>query len=382
MPWDYHSLGISRADMLKYVTDRKEKSRYLDPLYKDKAQKILFKAQHPLIKNIYEYFKLNNARVIINPIGFKYSGRGDTLYELHFAMADMEQSLDLGLFDGSEVARPVTAPKPKPAVPPKPSGPKEEMIAVPKHILPPEELDGVVSALISQLGLQVQQTLSGASAIEKYIELRRQSKVMHNDETVVVSDSYAQSQNPRIQDKDVPNVIECIVTSQRKVTSRSEWIQLIQGQQPYNVRPKEEELLQMQGRKYKSGKKGRGQYKFVTKAKTGVTAGKPHRTKRTNKSTNPSRGEIPKKLQKSNLSRKSRYGGPEGKKVRTTQNATRTYDEIAVYARAEVSSSKITRKKRKWGGHVEYFFFKIIPKETKIPKSVWEKKYGNKNEKI
>ena len=195
-----------------------------------------------------------------------------------------------------------------------------------------------------------------------------------NEETVVVSDSYNHSSSTR----SIPNVIECIVTTQKKVTSRSKWIQLSQGQQPYNIRPEEDELLKMQGRKYQTGNRGRGQYKFVTRPSKAATAGKMHRTKRKNPTTNPSLGEIPKKQRKSKLSKKSRYGGPEGKIIRRKQNQTKTYDEIAVYATAEMATNKFTGNPRKYGGKVKYYFFKIVPKDVKIPKSEWQKKYGDK----
>ena len=120
----------------------------------------------------------------------------------------------------------------------------------------------------------------------------------------------------------------------------------------------------MQGRKYKPGPSaGRGQYKFVKNPKLGKTAGKPHRMKRTNLTTNPSRGEIPEKLRDiTQPSKNSRYGGKGGKIVRRTQQATKTYDEIAVYANIIPSVNKFTKQPRKYGGTVVYYFFKIVPK--------------------
>jgi hypothetical protein len=253
-----------------------------------------------------------------------------------------------------------------PPTPPKPPGPpKPKKERKPKHILPPKELEGVIQKLMGSLDVTEDARMKGADALNDYMNVVQ--NVDYGSGTggedldwVVVSDSYNDGKRDLVSNP--PNVVELIITTSRKVMKRSEWNQLSQGRQPYPERPKEEELLTMQGRKTKSG---RSQNKFVAKPKTGKTAGKPHRTKRKNPTTNPSRREMSKKqlAKEPKLSRKSRYGGPEGKTVRKTQQATRTYDEIAVYAHRVPATNKFTKKERKYGGNVEYYFFKIVPKE-------------------
>ena len=325
-----------------------------------KAQKVLWKAQRPLIVALEK--KLSMLDPIFHPFDFRYSGRIDSEWEMWITEKDLQK------FDPS-----VIIPVPKPGPKPKPE--VEELVAVPKHILKPEELEKVATGLIKKLGLDIKERLPSSVALKEYNWINAAARDPNDDTHLVVSDSYFN------QHSKWPNIIECIVTTNREVISRSEWIQLAQGQQSYFVRPKQEDLLMMQGRKYKSrtgeGKAGRKQYAFPRKVSKAKTAGRAHRTPRVNPTTNPSRMEVPAKLRdKRKLSRKSRYGGPEAKQVRITQEKTRTYDELAVYVKREPAISSWTGKARKYGGNVTYYFFKIVPKETKIPKSEWEKKYG------
>tara|TARA_Y100001970_G_scaffold271481_1_gene366847 strand:- start:15248 stop:16624 length:1377 start_codon:yes stop_codon:yes gene_type:complete len=385
---NYQGVSSSRSYLLKLLTgrvpieDRKTRSEL------DKAQKIFYKAQRPLIDSLEN--KLAALDPIFNPIGFAYSGGGDTLWEMFIDDMDM-QKFDPDYFDkhflgidpipgspddpamavpgGSTTSTPTPKKKPKKPKPKKPPKPSEEMVAVPKHILSPEELEDVVTTLVQELGLKIERRITGAEALNYYVDLKNSAKIEDDIEHLMVSDSYFR--NP---DSKLPNVIEMIETSSRKIVNRGEWKQIAQGRQEYRPRVPDEKLKVMQGQKG-----GRKQVRFKSKPSVGDKWGKPVKSNRSNLTTNQSIQQLtPAQARKREKSKKSRYGGPEARVVRYEQEATKTYDELAVYVHAELATSKFTKKKRKYGGNVKYYFFKIIPKETKIPKSQWEKKYGEK----
>tara|TARA_R110001592_G_scaffold120430_1_gene324644 strand:+ start:8914 stop:10101 length:1188 start_codon:yes stop_codon:yes gene_type:complete len=323
----FGNLPTSRSMLLKILTNRLGGDSAEMANAKAAAIKAFYRAQQPLLDVIKE--KLMKAYpgkdFIFNPIEFKYSGAGDTVWEGY-----MHTIAKASPTPPPELAKDLSIVTPDPKRPVQTqSDVEEEMVKVDKHILARSEIDSIINELVQKLGLNPSTDLvvvdNSAKALSEYEDMRIGS-VLKEVPTVEVSDSY----NSRVPKKeitynkkaeptpgfDMPNVVAYIQTTKgRKVTSRDEWMKLMQGRQP-----------------------------------TGVP-----------NPISPAHSRKSKKL--------SRYGAPIAKEIRKKQEATRTYDEIAVYADINHATNRFTGKARKWGGEVRYTFFIIIPKEVYVPKS-------------
>jgi hypothetical protein len=80
MPVLYHNMPASKTYMLKLLTDRIPIRDQTSRSHLDMAQKIWCRSQTKSIKKIEKHFNL--AHPIFNPIGFVYSGRGGTVWEM------------------------------------------------------------------------------------------------------------------------------------------------------------------------------------------------------------------------------------------------------------------------------------------------------------
>ena len=345
----FGNLTTSRSALLKILTDRGEGDPTELANAKAAAIKAFYRAQLPLINKIKEDLKAAypDKDFIFNPQAFLYSGRGDTEWEGYMYTVgtapppppeDISSPEDIVV--GSDPVVPPPSPEPPappPAVdvpPPSAAAPEEpgELVKVEKHILSRPEIDAIIDEIVVKLGLNPNTDLivnnNAAEALSEYQDMRIGSNLIEVP-TVEVSDSY-NTRNPteEINDtgqgvelnRELPNVIAYIQTTKgRKVTSRDEWMKLMQGRQP-----------------------------------TGLS--------------NPETGN-------SRRSEKlSRYGAPIAKEIRRQQEKTRTYDEIAVYADIDPAKNRFTGQARKWGGEVRYTFFIIVPKESWVPKSKLKKK--------
>lgn len=326
----FGSLPTSRSKLLKILTDRQPGDSAELANAKAAAIKAFHRAQQPLLDVIRTELKsaYPGKDFIFNPIEFKYSGAGDTVWEGYMHSISDKPPIPP---PPPEVPEDISIVTPKPESPeePPPAAAEEEMVKVEKHILDRSEIDSIINELVQKLGLNPNTDLvvvnNSAKALSEYEDMRIGS-VLKDVPTVEVSDSY-NSRVPRREITynkkaqatagfDIPNVVAYIQTTKgRKVTSRDEWMKLMQGRQPTGVpRP-----------------------------------GQPNHSRLSNK--------------------RSRYGAPIAKEIRKKQQATRTYDEIAVYADINPATNRFTGKTRKWGGEVRYTFFVIIPKEVWVPKS-------------
>ena len=341
----FGNLPTSRSKLLRILTDRQPGESKDLANAKAAAIKAFYRAQKPLLDQIEESLKKNypGKAFIFNPIEFKYSGAGDTVWEA-YVYSESDKPADLP----EPIELPVeTTPKDL-VVAPEPTKPKaedpDELVKVEKHILSRQELDAIIDGIVVKLGLNPNTDLTvvndAAAALSEYQDMRVGS-VVSEVPTVAVSDSY----NTRNPTKELyrsfgqpgaeydagapkfssPNVIAYVQTTKgREVKSRDEWNKLMQGQQPV------------------------GRTKVVDAFRVNLATGKS------------------KKL--------SRYGAPIAKVIRKAQQETRTYDEIAVYADIKPAINKFSGKARKWGGEVRYTFFIIVPKETYVPRSSLKKK--------
>tara|TARA_B100002019_G_scaffold283615_1_gene290222 strand:+ start:2274 stop:3479 length:1206 start_codon:yes stop_codon:yes gene_type:complete len=333
----FGNLPTSRSKLLRILTDRQPGESIDLANAKAAAIKAFYRAQKPLLDQIEESLKTNypGKAFIFNPIEFKYSGAGDTVWEAYVYSesdkpAELPEPIELPVETTPEDL--VVAPEPRQ---PKAEDP-DELIKVEKHILSREEIDAIIDGIVVKLGLNPNTDLTvvndAATALNEYEDMRY-SSVLPRIPTVVVSDSY-NTRNPRKETykdgtemihivRKLPNVVAYIQTTKgREVKSRDEWNKLMQGRQP-----------------------------------TGELT-----------ST-----DIPLKSTKL-----SRYGAPIAKVIRKAQQETRTYDEIAVYADIKPAINKFSGKARKWGGEVRYTFFIIVPKETYVPRSKLKTKRKSK----
>ncbi len=333
----FGNLPTSRSKLLRILTDRQPGESIDLANAKAAAIKAFYRAQKPLLDQIEESLKTNypGKAFIFNPIEFKYSGAGDTVWEAYVYSesdkpAELPEPIELPVETTPEDL--VVAPEPRQ---PKAEDP-DELIKVEKHILSREEIDAIIDGIVVKLGLNPNTDLTvvndAATALNEYEDMRY-SSVLPKIPTVVVSDSY-NTRNPRKETykdgtemihivRKLPNVVAYIQTTKgREVKSRDEWNKLMQGRQP-----------------------------------TGELT-----------ST-----DIPLKSTKL-----SRYGAPIAKVIRKAQQETRTYDEIAVYADIKPAINKFSGKARKWGGEVRYTFFIIVPKETYVPRSKLKTKRKSK----
>ena len=138
------------------------------------AIKAFYRAQQPLLDVIKE--KLMKAYpgkdFIFNPIEFKYSGAGDTVWEgyMHtIAKASPtpppELAKDLSIVTPDQ-KRPVQTQ----------SDVEEEMVKVDKHILARSEIDSIINELVQKLGLNPSTDLvvvdNSAKALSEYEDMR------------------------------------------------------------------------------------------------------------------------------------------------------------------------------------------------------------------
>lgn len=345
----FGNLTTSRSALLKILTDRGEGDPTELANAKAAAIKAFYRAQLPLINKIKEDLKAAypDKDFIFNPQAFLYSGRGDTEWEGYMYTVgtsppppeDISSPEDIMVGSGPEEAPP-EPPAPTPAVDVPPpaaaaSAPEEpdELVKVEKHILSRPEIDAIIDEIVVKLGLNPNTDLivnnNASEALSEYQDMRIGSNLIEVP-TVEVSDSYnSRNKSEEITDtgqgvellRELPNVVAYIQTTKgRKVTSRDEWMKLMQGRQP-----------------------------------TGVP-----------NPLSPGHSRLSKKL--------SRYGAPIAKEIRRQQEKTRTYDEIAVYADINSATNRFTGQARKWGGEVRYTFFIIVPKESWVPKSKLKKK--------
>lgn len=329
----FGSLPTSRSKLLKILTDRQEGDPIELANAKAAAIKAFYRAQQQLLDQIREALMkaYPGKDFIFNPIEFKYSGGGDTVWEGYMHSINDKPPVPPPPPEVPEDISIVT-PKPESPIQPPPAAAEEEMVKVEKHILDRSEIDSIINELVRKLGLNPSTDLvvvnNSSNALSEYEDMRIGS-VLQEVPTVEVSDSY----NSRNIDKEVlddlsgvkfkmPNVVAYIQTTKgRVVKSRDEWTKLMQGRSP------------IAGHKFAKYDDGIIKYS--------------------------------KKL--------SRYGAPIAKEIRRKQNDTRTYDEIAVYADIKPATNRFTGKARKWGGEVRYTFFIIIPKEVYVPKSKLKK---------
>jgi len=339
----FGNLPTSRSKLLKILTDRQPGESKDLANAKAAAIKAFYRAQQPLLDQIEISLKKNypGKAFIFNPIEFKYSGAGDTVWEAYVYSegdkpAKLPEPVDTPVESTPEDL--IVAPEPPPPTPEPVSKVEEpdELVKVEKHILSRQELDAIIDSIVVKLGLNPNTDLtivnSAAEALGEYEDMRVGS-VLVEVPTVEVSDSY-NTRNPTRELHDgtdgaggeakfaLPNVVAYIRTTKgREVKSRDEWMKLMQGRQPTGVEKKVDGLS------------------FPGKSK---------------------------KL--------SRYGAPIAKVIRKAQQETRTYDEIAVYADIKPAINRFSGQARKWGGEVRYTFFIIIPKETYVPRSSLKKK--------
>ena len=336
----FGNLTTSRSKLLKILTDRQPGEPKELANAKAAAIKAFHRAQRPLLDVIETNLKLKypGKAFIFNPVEFKYSGSGDTVWEAYvYSEGDKPTNLPEPV-DTPVESTPedlIVAPEPPPSEPlPKVEEP-DELVKVEKHILSRQELDAIIDGIVVKLGLNPNTDVTvvndASIALSEYEDMRVGS-VLSEVPTVEVSDSYS-TRNPRNEiNRDsseakfaLPNVVAYIQTTKgRQVKSRDEWNKLMQGQQPV------------------------GRTKNIDAFRVDLATGKS------------------KKL--------SRYGAPIAKVIRKAQQETRTYDEIAVYADIKPAINKFSGKARKWGGEVRYTFFIIVPKEVYVPRSKLKKK--------
>jgi hypothetical protein len=325
----FGNLPTSRSKLLKILTNRQSGDSTELANAKAAAIKAFYRAQQPLLDAIRTELKsaYPGKDFIFNPIEFKYSGAGDTVWEGYMHSISDKPTVPPSPPEAPEDISIVT-PKPESPAQPPPAAAEEEMVKVEKHILKRPEIDSIIDGLVRKLGLNPNTDLvvinNSAKALSEYEDMRIGSVLMEVP-TVEVSDSY----NSRNADKEVlddnsgikfkmPNVVAYIQTTKgRVVKSRDEWMKLMQGRSP------------IAGQRFKNYDDGIVKYS----------------------------------------KKSSRYGAPIAKEIRRKQNDTRTYDEIAVYADIKPATNRFTGKARKWGGEVRYTFFIIIPKEVYVPKS-------------
>ena len=334
----FGNLPTSRSKLLKILTDRQPGDSKELANAKAAAIKAFYRAQKPLLDVIEMSLKLKypGKEFIFNPIEFKYTGSGDTVWEAYVYSGSksppkMPEPIDVPvetLPDDLSVPRDETPKKEEPSVQPETD---DELVKVEKHILSRQELDAIIDSIVVKLGLNPNTDLTivnnAAEALGEYEDMRVGS-VLSEVPTVEVSDSYS-TRNPKKElyngqsgsfgeaKFNSPNVVAYIRTTKgREVKSKDEWNKLMQGRQPTGVE-KTVDGLSFPGKSTKL----------------------------------------------------SRYGAPIAKQIRKAQQETRTYDEIAVYADIKPATNRFTGKTRKWGGEVRYTFFIIVPKETYVPRS-------------
>lgn len=88
MPKVYHDMPASKTYMLKLLTDRIQIKDQKTRRHLDMAQKIWYRSQAQSIKKIEKHFEM--AQPIFNPIGFVYSSKGDTIWEMLLSIKDID----------------------------------------------------------------------------------------------------------------------------------------------------------------------------------------------------------------------------------------------------------------------------------------------------